>query len=151
MGIVWILPPQLIAIHDERLELTRSAGGTSTTNRRYTMKSVLLAGAISLAVVNPTLAETFGYGFINADELYNRCTATPETDDDAVRAVTYCLGYVSAISDGENKYLCYPHPLKAGEIKDAVVRYLRHNPQERRYLAYRVVVTALNQAFDCKK
>ena len=115
------------------------------------MKSILLAGAVSLAVINPTLAERYGSGFVDSAKLYDRCTATPETDDDAGQNVAYCLGYLVGIFDGEEKYLCYPKDLKVGQIREAVVAYLKRNAEERRYLAYGTVVRALNQAFRCNK
>jgi Ssp1 endopeptidase immunity protein Rap1a len=37
------------------------------------------------------------------------------------------------------------------QVRDVVVQYLKDHPEQRRYLAHPVVVTALNQAFACKK
>jgi hypothetical protein len=114
------------------------------------MKAILLMGAMTLAVINPTFAETYGWGFEGADQLYDRCTATKETDDNFFQSRAYCLGFLTAVADGESKFLCLPQELKRGQILDAVVAYVKKNPQERHYLAHRVVVTALNQAFGCK-
>jgi hypothetical protein len=140
-------PVRLVEEYDDDAQ----CGGTPAFNPRgETMKAILLTGAMTLTMINPTFAETYGMGFQGADELYDRCTATTETDDNAFQSRAYCLGFLAAVVDGEYKFLCFPQELKMGQVLNAVVTYLKKNPQERRYLAHRVVVTALNQAFGCK-
>jgi hypothetical protein len=109
------------------------------------MKSLLLATAMTLAVIGNAQAITLRY--TGSAELLERCIDQNEDTHDG--SVGYCSGFITGVIDMTSDKLCLPKRTTTEQVSDLVVMYLRKHPELRQYAAAWTVETALKQAFPC--
>ena len=92
-------------------------------------------------------------GFENGESLFDTCAGPGGPWRNA-----YCLGYILGIADimaksgiqVEGFGACFSSDVTQGQVRDAVVNWLRANPDSRRYGATGLVAKALSEAFPCR-
>jgi hypothetical protein len=89
--------------------------------------------------------------FLAGNDLYEQCTSS-----DFVQQIR-CMSYVEGVTDylenvRHDKHLarCVPDGTTLRQLLDAVVNYLRDQPQDRTYVANVLVVLALSKAWQCQ-
>ena len=107
--------------------------------RRFVLFASLLAGV--------SLPATSAAAFYNGNDLYRACRG-----NDYLNGV--CLGYVMGAMDAwttgrilDGKTQCVRIGVRAGQVRDVVLKYLEDNPGERDHDADRIVAKALHDAF----
>ena len=112
------------------------------------MKRLLIAAAL---VATPVSAETDpSRDFRTGSELLALCTGGTAT-------IGYCFGFVMGVLDTVKAYeswnkwreVCAPSGTTQGEYRDAVVTFLRANPNDLDGQAASLVVLALRDRFPC--
>jgi Rap1a immunity proteins len=80
-------------------------------------------------------------GFVDGNQLYERCN---KPDD-------FCAGYVAAVSDalGPDQHVCIPNAVTVKQAADVITNYLRDHPEQRHYAAWGLGLLALRLAFPC--
>jgi hypothetical protein len=75
------------------------------------------------------------------------------SDDQQLQRYAVCLGFVAGVSDAVTvegvRHYCLPFRSDAGDIADAVARYLDQHPKELHLPAYTLVVQSLASAYPC--
>jgi hypothetical protein len=88
---------------------------------------------------------------LTSDELIRLC-ATP--DDRSEKED--CLGYVTGVADAldgnaiDGIRACVPADVSRKQVRDAVVTWLKSNPQLHRFRAASLVATAIAKAYPCR-
>lgn len=85
--------------------------------------------------------------------LYARCTSS-KAEDEAI-CTAYITGVADVVSTGQSTktlppLVCTPDGTTIDKYKDAVVAYLKANPDDRSLAASGQVIGALSEAFPCK-
>jgi hypothetical protein len=123
------------------------------------LKATWLAAIFIVAATTPSFAGVY----INGNDLYPLCSATPENvpGEQQANASTqwgFCRGYVAGVADIlENREVagyraCIPAPaVEVGKLADIVTNFLRDHPEQRHSTAASSVAFALSQAFPCKQ
>jgi hypothetical protein len=114
----------------------------------------LLVGLL-IGLSNSASAEGFSAAeFKSANSLWASCGQTSKGLSPVV-----CVDYVMGVVDADtllrsynhfNDGLCVPDSATAGQVTDAVRKYLEQNPKKRDQGAAGVVLTALMDAFPCQ-
>lgn len=110
--------------------------------------SILCAAALIGASMPAQARET---AVDDGNDLLQTC----DTDTSTSRG--YCLGYIRGLSSGvdavlatSKQYICYPHGVTIGQVRDVVVAFVRNNPGKRHENALVLVSWASAQAWPCK-
>ena len=64
-----------------------------------------------------------------------------------------CMGYIGGVADALGSTptrACIAASVSRGQVQDVAVKWLEANPQERHFLAFRLVAKALSEAFPCR-
>jgi hypothetical protein len=115
-------------------------------------RGMVLGLLASLPITGDTLAQKEP-GFENGESLFDTCAGPGGPWRDA-----FCLGYILGIADIMVKSgalvdgfgACFPSDVTQGQVRDAVVTWLRANPDFRQYGATGLVAKALSEAFPCR-
>lgn len=116
------------------------------------MRNLLIALALVMVVGGEGWAEEDGdKGYLTGDHLYNLCTSKIQYDTGE------CLGYIAGTFDSIVPILeprgsfCLPKPLRILTLELIVKNYLKLHPEKFHYSGAFLILSALEEAFPCKK
>ncbi|HEX7853732.1 MAG TPA: Rap1a/Tai family immunity protein [Sphingobium sp.] len=96
-------------------------------------------------------------GFYSGNELFDVCT-TERADPSHVEKTYECVAYIAGAVDAfnttrevNNLKSCIPARVTLSQLKDATVKYMRANPDDRDHSASALVFTATRKAWPCSK
>jgi len=97
------------------------------------------------------LAAGASLNYENGDDLWHDCSGA-----DVSRCTGYVIGAVDSIELMDDLYrmphhFCIDQTVRAGQVRDVVVVYLRMHPEERHAIASSIVHTAMSEAYPCSK
>jgi hypothetical protein len=124
-------------------------GDGERTSMKKTLASIVVASIISLTVAAMAAETTSAY--INAITLLRICRSPDLTLQGE------CIGYIKGVSDRlddappEQRKVCAPPGITAGQLRDVVVRFLRRQTRTwQNNSGSSIVDVALRSAFPCK-
>jgi len=96
--------------------------------------------------------------FLDGNDLYERLTDYKRETSRSLVGASMALGFVVGVADTWNGQagaksgcmFCLPKNVKAGQLADVVLEYLRANPADRHYSAGGLVQASLDSAFPCR-
>lgn len=104
--------------------------------------------------------------FVSGNQLYDWCT-TSERDAIYFQNDASCREYIIGVSDGMTtaadvvtavakldtpfELICVPDRVRAGQLREVVVRYLRDHPADRHESAAFQVALAIKDAYPCTR
>jgi hypothetical protein len=113
--------------------------------------------ALALAAL-PAKADGTVEAFYSGNLLFAACSTQSSTHDSGL-----CRGYITGVVDmvstvaaafsstGAPVAYCYPNGVTTGQIRDVVIQRLQAHPEERRYPAAGIILTAITEAFPCAR
>ena len=115
------------------------------------MKRIILAALVGVLALTPAEAVA-----LDGSGLMRMCS-----NEDDVRELTYCFGYIIGIARAEEslqqagmfrdqfRQVCVPKLAKGVQLVAIVIKYLNDHPEVRHRPAGAIVLIALRQAFPC--
>jgi hypothetical protein len=111
------------------------------------MMTKIALGAVALLAMAGEARATF----MDGNRLYEDCTGAVNFGEGV------CLGYILGVVDQwesvrlvQNEPRCVPDGVKARQVNDVVVNYLRDHPENRSYAALSLVTVAVSKAWNCQ-
>ena len=113
------------------------------------MRGVLLCAALIVGMAGP---EAGAKNLKDGNELLVHCRNSTEK-----AGYSYCLGFVTAVADSLRARpvgawrACLPKEAPVDQLAEIVIAWLEANPSKRQLASDTITLSALSEAFPCKK
>ena len=116
------------------------------------------APAKFLALAALVISTSANAAFLDGNDLYERLTDYKRETSRSLVSASMAFGFVVGVADtwngqagAKSGYMfCLPKNVKAGQLVDVVLEYLRTNPADRHYSAGSLVQASFDSAFPCR-